>query len=69
VRLVFADRERRGSVTLCEQCASGGMAAGAPPTEPRSATPALDDFGHDLTAAAAAGRIDPVIGREAEIAA
>jgi ATP-dependent Clp protease ATP-binding subunit ClpC len=33
----------------------------------KSATPALDDFGHDLTADAAAGRIDPVVGRTAEI--
>jgi ATP-dependent Clp protease ATP-binding subunit ClpC len=33
-----------------------------------SSTPALDEFGHDLTAAAAEGRIDPVIGREKEIA-
>jgi ATP-dependent Clp protease ATP-binding subunit ClpC len=32
-----------------------------------SATPALDKFGRDLTADARAGRIDPVIGREAEI--
>src|SRR4051794_4042906 len=35
--------------------------------EPQSATPALDEFGRDLTADAAAGRIDPVIGRAAEI--
>ncbi|MGZ4172886.1 MAG: AAA family ATPase [Solirubrobacteraceae bacterium] len=33
----------------------------------RSSTPALDRFGRDLTAEAQAGRIDPVIGREAEI--
>jgi ATP-dependent Clp protease ATP-binding subunit ClpC len=32
-----------------------------------SETPALDKFGHDVTADARAGRIDPVIGREAEI--
>jgi ATP-dependent Clp protease ATP-binding subunit ClpC len=32
-----------------------------------SETPALDKFGHDLTADARAGRIDPVIGRETEI--
>jgi ATP-dependent Clp protease ATP-binding subunit ClpC len=37
------------------------------PARPRSATPALDRFGRDLTAEAQAGRIDPVIGREAEI--
>jgi ATP-dependent Clp protease ATP-binding subunit ClpC len=34
---------------------------------PRSDTPNLDGFGRDLTADAAAGRIDPVIGRELEI--
>jgi ATP-dependent Clp protease ATP-binding subunit ClpC len=67
VRLVFADGQRRGSVMLCEQCAAGARAA-APSTEKRSSdTPALDDFGQDLTAAAADGRIDPVIGRETEI--
>ncbi|MEA2210450.1 MAG: ATP-dependent Clp protease ATP-binding subunit ClpC [Solirubrobacteraceae bacterium] len=36
-------------------------------TRQRSGTPALDKFGRDLTAEARAGRIDPVIGREAEI--
>ncbi len=36
-------------------------------TRRRSGTPALDKFGRDLTAEARAGRIDPVIGREAEI--
>ena len=50
----------------------GGSAAGAttrarPGTQERSATPTLDGFGRDLTAEARAGRIDPVIGREAEI--
>jgi ATP-dependent Clp protease ATP-binding subunit ClpC len=33
----------------------------------RSQTPALDEFGHDLTAEARAGRVDPVIGRAGEI--
>ncbi|MFD4629121.1 ATP-dependent Clp protease ATP-binding subunit [Streptomyces sp. NPDC058284] len=41
------------------------------PPEQRSggggATPALDQFGQDLTARAAEGRVDPVIGREEEI--
>jgi ATP-dependent Clp protease ATP-binding subunit ClpC len=36
-------------------------------TRLRSGTPALDKFGRDLTAEAAAGQIDPVIGRDAEI--
>jgi len=33
----------------------------------RSKTPALDSFGRDLTEQAAAGELDPVIGRESEI--
>ncbi len=37
-------------------------------TQPRSTTPALDQFGRDLTADARGGSIDPVIGRESEIA-
>jgi ATP-dependent Clp protease ATP-binding subunit ClpC len=50
----------------------GGAAAGAavrqrPDTGRRSGTPALDKFGRDLTAEARGGRIDPVIGRQAEI--
>ncbi|MCW3009784.1 MAG: ATP-dependent Clp protease ATP-binding subunit, partial [Solirubrobacterales bacterium] len=32
-----------------------------------STTPALDEFGHDLTEDARQGRIDPVIGRDAEV--
>jgi ATP-dependent Clp protease ATP-binding subunit ClpC len=55
----------------------GGMSAGRPAgqsvrqqTNARrsSSTPALDEFGRDLTAEAGAGRIDPVIGRADEIA-
>ncbi len=33
----------------------------------KSGTPALDNFGTDLTAAAAEGKLDPVVGREREI--
>lgn len=33
----------------------------------KSMTPFLDGFGKDLTAMAAAGKLDPVIGREDEI--
>jgi ATP-dependent Clp protease ATP-binding subunit ClpC len=40
---------------------------GAPGSGGRSATPALDEFGRDLTALAREGRIDPVIGRDEEI--
>ncbi len=62
VRLVYADGARRGTVALCEQCAAGTA------ERPRSSkTPSLDEFGRDLTTEAAEGRIDPVIGRDAEI--
>ena len=36
-------------------------------TQKQSDTPALDQFGRDLTAEARAGRVDPVIGRASEI--
>jgi ATP-dependent Clp protease ATP-binding subunit ClpC len=39
-----------------------------PQARQTSQTPALDQFGHDLTEDARGGRIDPVIGRDAEIA-
>ncbi|MEA2279371.1 MAG: ATP-dependent Clp protease ATP-binding subunit ClpC, partial [Solirubrobacteraceae bacterium] len=64
---------------ICDRCAhdlvsrrTAGSDLPTGPPEPaeapqRSATPALDEFGRDLTAEAAAGRIDPVIGRESEI--
>jgi ATP-dependent Clp protease ATP-binding subunit ClpC len=83
VRLVFANGGgERGEATLCETCAHGVMSAGGemPAGFPggtssaarderpsKSSTPALDQFGRDLTAEAFAGRIDPVIGRDEEI--
>src|SRR5215213_3188242 len=71
VRVVFANGNQRGAATLCEVCAQDVMAAnggGAPAAAPAaSKTPALDEFGRDLTADAAEGRIDPVIGRDDEI--
>ncbi len=46
----------------------GAQAIGGPtPAHSDSGTPALDGFGRDLTADAAEGRIDPVIGRATEI--
>ncbi|HWH96717.1 MAG TPA: ATP-dependent Clp protease ATP-binding subunit, partial [Baekduia sp.] len=42
--------------------------AGAGQQRNASDTPALDEFGRDLTRDAGAGRIDPVVGREQEIA-
>ncbi len=45
----------------------GEGVARARPTRTTSRTPALDQLGIDLTAAASAGKLDPVIGRQKEI--
>ncbi len=37
------------------------------PTDPKSKTPVLDNFGRDLTKMAEAGKLDPIVGREKEI--
>ena len=69
VRLQYESAGTRAEIPVCEPCARR-FAQTRPPAEPAaptSRTPALDDFGHDLTADAAAGRIDPVVGRAAEI--
>jgi ATP-dependent Clp protease ATP-binding subunit ClpC len=48
---------------------SGPLTQTRPDRQPdASKTPALDEFGRDLTRDAGDGRIDPVIGRDAEIA-
>jgi ATP-dependent Clp protease ATP-binding subunit ClpC len=72
VQVMFAGGAGRRAGLLCERCAreavaaqQGGLPEGASQT--RSKTPALDEFGHDLTAEARAGRVDPVIGRAEEI--
>jgi ATP-dependent Clp protease ATP-binding subunit ClpC len=44
-----------------------GVARARPSTRSTSRTPALDQLGIDLTAAAAEGKLDPVIGRNKEI--
>ncbi len=48
-----------------EKPAAGGKKQGK--KEGESATPALDAFGRDLTQAAEAGELDPVIGRQTEV--
>ena len=49
--------------------ATGGSSASAQTATRRSAndTPVLDNFGTDITRAAAEGKLDPVVGREREI--
>jgi ATP-dependent Clp protease ATP-binding subunit ClpC len=37
------------------------------PTDPKSKTPVLDNFGRDLTKMAEAGKLDPIVGRDKEI--
>src|SRR3954462_13926530 len=79
VRAVVATTNGPSQVALCDRCArdlmqsgaviapAGAQGFGGGGDQPRSATPALDEFGRDLTAEAREGRIDPVIGREQEI--
>jgi ATP-dependent Clp protease ATP-binding subunit ClpC len=70
VRLQYQTADTRAEVDVCEPCArrfAQAQALTAQSEAPKSKTPALDEFGHDLTADAAAGRIDPVVGRTAEI--
>src|SRR3954454_24742239 len=78
MRAVVATRNGPTPMPLCEQCAHELMASGAAMApadaagrarggEPQSTTPALDEFGRDLTVDAREGRIDPVIGRAREI--
>jgi len=50
-----------------EAQSTGTPAAGEAPAGRRGKTPALDSFGRDLTELARAGKLDPVIGRQAEI--
>ncbi|HKH18317.1 MAG TPA: ATP-dependent Clp protease ATP-binding subunit [Solirubrobacteraceae bacterium] len=73
VRAVASDGAQSRGAMVCETCARQLMASGAAqqgrqvqPTK-QSKTPALDEFGRDLTADAAAGRIDPLIGRDDEV--
>ena len=75
IRVVASVGAERRAATVCEPCASQLMAAQGGVPAPgaqgagtkQSKTPALDEFGRDLSADAAAGRIDPVIGRAQEI--
>ncbi|MEI6817491.1 MAG: ATP-dependent Clp protease ATP-binding subunit [Bacteroidota bacterium] len=45
----------------------GSFGASKKPTDPKSKTPVLDNFGRDLTKAAEDGKLDPIVGREKEI--
>jgi ATP-dependent Clp protease ATP-binding subunit ClpC len=62
--MVFAAGPERRTALLCETCAAEVTGREAPK---KPQTSALDEFGRDLTVDAANGRIDPVVGRSAEI--
>ncbi len=46
---------------------SRGKSSGAARKQAGTDTPMLDKFGHDMTKSAAAGQLDPVVGRQTEI--
>ncbi len=46
---------------------SGGGGAARKPTDTKSKTPVLDNFGRDLTKLAEDAKLDPIVGREKEI--
>lgn len=56
-----------GSVEEMEQIQTGGVDTAEPGKPISTKTPALDQFTVDLTARAKEGKIDPVLGRDAEI--
>jgi ATP-dependent Clp protease ATP-binding subunit ClpC len=60
-----ADRKKVREEILKLLGASGGQRKN--PRREKSETPALDQFGRDLTVYAAEGKLDPVIGRDKEI--
>jgi ATP-dependent Clp protease ATP-binding subunit ClpC len=64
--MIFAAGPQRRAALLCEQCAA--ELGRRPQPGQKTQGGALEEFGRDLTAEAAAGRIDPVIGRADEIA-
>jgi ATP-dependent Clp protease ATP-binding subunit ClpC len=53
-----------------EEAEEGGRGYGnttRKPSESKSKTPVLDNFGRDITKAAEEGRLDPIVGREKEL--
>src|SRR5690348_175240 len=73
VRFIVSSPEGRRGLALCQPCAhelaaqSGQAPADGGSGRQQPTQSALDQFGRDLSAEAAAGRIDPVIGRAQEI--
>src|SRR5215212_1419071 len=58
---------RQGTGSGIERSASGSSSPSSSQSQRQSKTPYLDALGADLTEMAEAGRLDPVVGRQAEI--
>ncbi len=64
---VSLDKVRSQVIYVLNQSAAYSQRAGRTPHGKSSKTPVIDQLGMDLTAAARAGKLDPVIGRYKEI--
>src|SRR5687767_8661346 len=60
---VNLEKVRTQVITVVSQSGSGQQAEG----KHQSKTPTIDQMGMDLTAAARAGKLDPIVGRDTEI--
>ena len=63
----FTDDEEEEDEQLPPKNKEQHIYTSARQTKPSSDTPALDNFGVDMTKAASEGKLDPVVGREKEI--
>ncbi|CAJ0705504.1 Protein ClpV1 [Ralstonia edaphis] len=66
-RLTAGSDEQEQAVDIADDGADATHGEGGKPAAALTSTPALDQFTVDLTQSARDGRIDPVIGRDAEI--
>ncbi|HSV72265.1 MAG TPA: ATP-dependent Clp protease ATP-binding subunit [Chthonomonadales bacterium] len=64
---VDLERTRHEVIALQDNEGGGGNPSSAPSRHSRSRTPTLDEFGRDLTDLARNDKLDPVVGRHAEI--
>ncbi|CAJ0792661.1 Protein ClpV1 [Ralstonia mannitolilytica] len=66
-RMTAGSDEQEQAVDMADAGAGGSQGDGTKPAAALTTTPALDQFTVDLTQSASDGRIDPVVGRDAEI--
>ena len=66
-RLTAGSDEQEQAVDIADSGTEASQGEGGKPAAALTSTPALDQFTVDLTQSARDGRIDPVIGRDAEI--